>query len=134
MKMSCFIHTDEAFNTLAKYFRNEIGFNESFTEDLINNLFRFEQISFYGRYKEKDTKTKVTFVKGKPYRELEEISNIDALKFLDSIKYQSSDVPSDKLWERVLSIHRKLTDGIVQHSGIDDDYEKTEEYRLSEWW
>jgi len=133
MKMSCFVHPEKDFNVLAKYFKEELGVGAMFTQRLIDNLFRFEIMSCNHRYGENDDRKSVFLYKGDAYRELDSITSIDALKLLDGIKLQCTNLPSNELFEKMSSIHRKIIEGILYYSGLSYEYDKTEDYEYSVW-
>lgn len=131
--MSCFVHPEKDFNVLAKYFKEELGVGANFTQRLIDNLFHFEVMSCNHRYGENDDRKSVFLYQGDAYRELDSITSIDALKLLDGIKLQCSNISSDKLLEKVYSIFRKIVEGILHHSNLSYEYDKSEEYEQSVW-
>ncbi|WP_182683104.1 hypothetical protein [Staphylococcus saprophyticus] len=53
------------------------------------------------------------------------------MKLLDSIKYQAADMKSEILWENVLNVHQKLTNGIIKVQSLEKDYQETAEYEMS---
>ncbi|MGI2314974.1 hypothetical protein ACQ28U_11725 [Staphylococcus cohnii] len=59
------------------------------------------------------------------------LTGYDALKLLDSIKYQAADMKSEILWENVLNVHQKLTNGIIKVQSLEKDYQETAEYEMS---
>ncbi|RIM48128.1 hypothetical protein BUY22_02075 [Staphylococcus cohnii] len=131
--MSSFVHSERELNTLGKYFKEIVKLDVDFTDHLIFNLYQFELIGVNTRYEE-NSPADIQIYKGDAYEELETISSYDALKLLDSIKYQASDMKSDMLWNQVLHVHQKLTQGIVKLDGINKEYQDTEEYETSVWW
>ncbi|WP_353420029.1 hypothetical protein PYH66_13440 (plasmid) [Staphylococcus delphini] len=131
--MSSFVHSETEFNTLGKYFKEVIKLDSDFTDHLIFNLYQFELISVNTRY-DKNNSADIMMYKGEGYNNLEVISSYDALKLLNSIKYQASDMNSDMLWNQVLNVHQKLVEGIVKIENIPTNYKETELYAESQWW
>ncbi|AKL93500.1 hypothetical protein AYP1020_p45 (plasmid) [Staphylococcus capitis subsp. capitis] len=131
--MSCFVHSEEMFNSLGKYFKEYIKMDSEFTDHLIFNLYQFEIISVNTRYNENNP-ADIQMYKGQTYEELPMLSSYDALKFLDSIKYQAADMKSEILWQSVINVHKKLVDGIVKVADLTENYTNAEEYEMSEWW
>ena len=131
--MSSFVHSERELNTLGKYFKEIVKLDVDFTDHLIFNLYQFELIGVNTRYEE-NSPADIQIYKGDAYEELETISSYDALKLLDSIKYQAADMKSDMLWNQVLHVHQKLTQGIVKLDDINKEYQDTEEYETSVWW
>lgn len=131
--MSSYIHTEKEFNVLGKYFKEVIKMDSDFTDHLIFNLYQFELIGVNTRYDENNP-ADIQIYKGDQYDELENITSYDALKMLDSIKYQASDMKSQVLWRQVLHVHQKLVDGIVMIKNIPIDYKDTVLYADSKWW
>ncbi|EHT3670524.1 hypothetical protein KXP69_002296 [Staphylococcus pseudintermedius] len=107
--------------------------DSDFTDHLIFNLYQFELIGVNTRYDENNP-ADIQIYKGDQYDELENITSYDALKMLDSIKYQASDMKSQVLWRQVLHVHQKLVDGIVMIKNIPIDYKDTVLYADSKWW
>lgn len=131
--MSCFVHTEKEFNVLAKYFKEVIKFDSDFTDHLIFNLYQFELISVNARYGENNP-ANIMMYKGEAYNNLEVISSYDALKFLDSIQYQASDMNSAMLLNQVSNVHQKLVKGIIQVENLEENYTDTLAYNESAWW
>ncbi|HGO1604245.1 TPA: hypothetical protein ACK0EB_002584 [Staphylococcus aureus] len=131
--MSCFVHSEKEFNTLGKYFKEVVKLDHDFTDNLIFNLYQFELVSFNTRYNENNP-ANIKMYKGEAYENLEVISSYDALKLLDSIKYQAADMNSETLWKRVLNVHQKLVKGIIQIKHLEENYADTLEYNESSWW
>lgn len=131
--MSCFVHTERELNTLGKYFKEVIKLEDEFTDHLIFNLYQFELISVNSRYEE-NSPSDILMYKDEEYEKLELISSYDALKLLDSIVYQAAGIESKILWNEVLNVHKKLTEGIVKIESIKSDYKNTVEYEDSCWW
>ncbi|RIN97164.1 hypothetical protein BU002_02260 [Mammaliicoccus sciuri] len=131
--MSCFVHTERELNTLGKYFKEVIKLEAEFTDHLIFNLYQFELISVNSRYEE-NSPSDILMYKDEEYEKLELISSYDALKLLDSIVYQAAGIESKILWNEVLNVHKKLTEGIVKIESIKSDYKNTVEYEDSCWW
>ncbi|RIN92421.1 hypothetical protein [Mammaliicoccus sciuri] len=131
--MSCFVHTERELNTLGKYFKEVIKLDAEFTDHLIFNLYQFELISVNSRYEE-NSPSDILMYKDEEYEKLELISSYDALKLLDSIVYQAAGIESKILWNEVLNVHKKLTEGIVKIESIKSDYKNTVEYEDSCWW
>lgn len=131
--MSCFVHTERELNTLGKYFKEVIKLEAEFTDHLIFNLYQFELISVNSRYEE-NSPSDILMYKDEEYEKLELISSYDALKLLDSIVYQAAGIESKLLWNEVLNVHKKLTEGIVKIESIKSDYKNTVEYEDSCWW
>lgn len=131
--MSCFVHTERELNTLGKYFKEVIKLEAEFTDHLIFNLYQFELISVNSRYEE-NSPSDILMYKDEEYEKLELISSYDALKLLDSIVYQAAGIESKILWNEVLNVHKKLTEGIVKIESIKSDYKNTIEYEDSCWW
>jgi hypothetical protein len=133
IKMSCFVHSEEMFNCLGKYFKEYIKMDSEFTDHLIFNLYQFELISVNTRYNENNP-ADIQMYKGEVYEELPMLTSYDALKFLDSIKYQEADMKSEILWKSVINVHKKLVDGIIKVADLTKNYTNAEEYEMSEWW
>ncbi|HDG8789420.1 TPA: hypothetical protein PBT65_001721 [Staphylococcus aureus] len=131
--MSSFVHDEKTFNALGKYFKETIKMDSEFTDHLIFNLYQFEIISVNARYEENNP-VDILMYQGEQYDELPEMSHYDALKLLDSIKYQAADMTSEVLWKSVLNIHQKLVQGISMIAGLKDNYKNADEYAISEWW
>lgn len=131
--MSSFIHSEKEFNVLAKFFKEVITLDSQFTDHLIFNLYQFELIAVNERYNLSDP-AEIRMFKGKEYQNLDIIESYDALKMLDSIKYQASDMNSKVLWKQVEHVHSKLVHGIISFAGLKEDYKSTAEYEMSEWW
>ena len=131
--MSAFIHTEREFNVLAKYFKETIKMDNDFTDNLIFNLYQFEVKGVNTRYEE-NNRLDIVLYEDEAYNDLEVISSYDALKLLDSIKYQASEMQSDILWEHVLNVHQKLVNGIIKIEQLNKNYKETEQYELSAWW
>lgn len=131
--MSSFVHTEKEFNKLGKFFKEEIKLDSEQTDNIIFNLYQFEIISVNARYKENNP-VDIQIYKGSNYEELELLTGYDALKLLDSIKYQAADMKSEILWENVLNIHQKLTNGIIKVQSLEKDYQETAEYEMSTCW
>lgn len=131
--MSSYIHTEKEFNVLGKYFKEVIKMDNDFTDHLIFNLYQFELIGVNTRYDENNP-ADIQIYQGEQYEALETISTYDALKMLDSIKYQAADMKSDMLWSQVLHVHQKLVDGIVKIENIPTNYKETALYADSQWW
>lgn len=131
--MSSFIHTEKEFNKLGKFFKEEIKLDSELTDNIIFNLYQFEIISVNARYEENNP-ADIQMYKGCKYDELELLTGYDALKLLDSIKYQAADMKSEILWENVLNVHQKLTNGIIKVQSLEKDYQETAEYEMSSCW
>lgn len=131
--MSSFVHSEMEFNTLGKYFKEVIKLDSDFTDHLIFNLYQFELISVNTKYDE-NNQVDIMMYKGEAYNNLEVISSYDALKLLNSIKYQASDMNSDMLWNQVLNVHQKLVKGIIQFENLEENYTDTLAYNESAWW
>ncbi|MGV3125423.1 hypothetical protein ACEE94_11900 [Staphylococcus epidermidis] len=131
--MSCFVHTNRELNNLGKYLKEEIKMNSQLVDNVLLNLYHFEVISFNGRYEE-DEKIEFQFSKGKEYEKLDNLTDYDALKLLDSIKYQSQCLESEILFEKMESLHHKLTSGIVYIKRLPQDYKRQPEYEDSLCW
>lgn len=131
--MSCFVHTESVLNSLGKFFKETIKMDSDFTDHLIFNLYQFELISVNTRYDENNT-ADIQMYKGQAYEDLPELSSYDALKLLNSIKYQASDMKSDVLWNQVVKVHQKLVKGIIQIENIEENYKDTVAYNESTWW
>lgn len=131
--MSSFVHTEREFNKLGKFFKEEIKLDSELTDNIIFNLYQFELISVNARYEENNP-ADIQMYKDSKYDELEMLTGYDALKLLDSIKYQSADMKSEILWENVLNVHEKLTNGIVKVQNLEKAYKKTAEYEISACW
>ncbi|MDU4503736.1 MAG: hypothetical protein E7J02_12175 [Staphylococcus warneri] len=131
--MSCFVHTESVLNSLGKFFKETIKMDSDFTDHLIFNLYQFELISVNTRYDENNT-ADIQMYKGQAYEDLPELSSYDALKLLNSIKYQASDMKSDVLWNQVVKVHQKLVRGIIQIENLEENYKDTVAYNESTWW
>ncbi|MDU4493539.1 MAG: hypothetical protein E7I84_12315 [Staphylococcus warneri] len=131
--MSCFVHTESVLNSLGKFFKETIKMDSDFTDHLIFNLYQFELISVNTRYDENNT-ADIQMYKGQAYEDLPELSSYDALKLLNSIKYQASDMKSDVLWNQVVKVHQKLVSGIIQIENLEENYKDTVAYNESTWW
>lgn len=131
--MSSFVHTEKEFNKLGKFFKDEIKLDSELTDNIIFNLYQFEIISVNARYEENNP-ADIQMYKGFEYDELELLTGYDALKLLDSIKYQAADMKSEILWETVLNVHQKLTNGIIKVQSLEKDYQETAEYEMSTCW
>ncbi|CUT97056.1 conserved hypothetical protein [Staphylococcus capitis] len=131
--MSCFVHSELTFNSLGKYFKEYIKLDSDFTDHLIFNLYQFELISVNTCYNE-NSPADIQMYKDKAYDDLPTLSSYDALKLLDSIKYQSADMSSEVLWESVLNVHKKLVEGIIKFANLEENYKRTEAYEASGWW
>jgi len=131
--MSSFVHTEREFNELSKFFKEGIKLDSELTDNIIFNLYQFELISVNARYEENNP-ADIQMYKGSKYDELEMLTDYDALKLLDSIKYQAADMKSKVLWENVLNVHQKLTNGIVKVKNLEKAYKKTAEYEMSACW
>lgn len=131
--MSCFVHTESVLNSLGKFFKETIKMDSDFTDHLIFNLYQFELISVNTRYDENNT-ADIQMYKGQAYEDLPELSSYDALKLLNSIKYQASDMKSDVLWNQVVKVHQKLVKGIIQIENLEENYKDTVAYNESTWW
>ena len=131
--MSSFVHTEKEFNKLGKFFKEEIKLDSELTDNIIFNLYQFEIISVNARYEENNP-VDIQIYKGSNYEELELLTGYDALKLLDSIKYQAADMKSEILWENVLNVHQKLTNGIIKVQSLEKDYQETAEYEVSTCW
>lgn len=131
--MSCFVHTNRELNNLGKYFKEEIKMNEQLADSVILNLYHFELISFNGRYDEKEN-INFKFSKGEEYDQLDNLTDYDALKFLDSIKYQSDYIQSSELFGKMENLHKKLTNGIIEYKDLPKNYKDTPEYEESLCW
>ena len=131
--MSCFVHTNRELNNLGKYFKEEIKMNEQLADSVILNLYHFELISFNGRYDEKEN-INFKFSKGEEYDQLDNLTDYDALKLLDSIKYQSDYIQSPELFDKMENLHKKLTNGIVEYKELPKNYKKQSEYEASLCW
>ncbi|MDU4468673.1 MAG: hypothetical protein E7I99_10435 [Streptococcus mitis] len=107
--------------------------DSDFTDHLIFNLYQFELISVNTRYDENNT-ADIQMYKGQAYEDLPELSSYDALKLLNSIKYQASDMKSDVLWNQVVKVHQKLVRGIIQIENLEENYKDTVAYNESTWW
>ncbi|MDS3838294.1 MULTISPECIES: hypothetical protein [Staphylococcus] len=131
--MSCFVHTNRELNNLGKYLKEEIKMNEQLADSVILNLYHFELISFNGRYDEKEN-INFKFSKGEEYDQLDNLTDYDALKLLDSIKYQSDYIQSPELFGKMENLHKKLTNGIVEYKELPKNYKKQAEYEASLCW
>lgn len=131
--MSSYIHTEREFNTLGKYLKEELMLDKDLADNVIFNLYQFEVIAVNTRYKENNT-LDIQIYQEEKYESLESLTDYDALKLLNSIKYQASDMKSDILWISVLKLYGKLTKGILKIKDIKEDYENHEKYELSTWW
>ncbi|WP_341775883.1 hypothetical protein [Staphylococcus hyicus] len=78
--MSCFVHSNKEFNVLAKYLKEVIGLDPSFTKHLIFNLNQFEVIAFNERYQSNDS-VELSMFNGEAYE------NLDAIEWYDALKY-----------------------------------------------
>jgi hypothetical protein len=133
MKMSCFVHSEKEFNTLGKYFKEVVKLDNDFTDNLIFNLYQFELVSVNTRYNENNL-ANIMMYKGEAYENLEIISSYDALKLLDSIKYQAADMNSKFYGKKVLNVHQKLVKGIIQLNHLEENYKDILAYNDSSWW
>lgn len=131
--MSSFIHTERELNTLGKYFKEELRIDKDLADNIIFNLYQFEVVSVNTRYKE-NNQLGIKMYQGEEYQNLELISDYDALKLLNSIKYQASDMMSEVLWLKVLNLHEKLVNGILKIKNIESNYKNHSEYEVSNFW
>jgi hypothetical protein len=128
------VHSEKEFNTLGKYFKEVVKLDNDFTDNLIFNLYQFELVSVNTRYNENNL-ANIMMYKGEAYENLEIISSYDALKLLDSIKYQAADMNSEILWKKVLNVHQKLVKGIIQLNHLEEKIIKILlAYNDSSWW
>lgn len=131
--MSSFIHTERELNTLGKYFKEELRIDKDLADNIIFNLYQFEVVAVNTRYKE-NNQLSIKMYQGEEYQKLELITDYDALKLLNSIKYQASDMMSDVLWLKVLNVHEKLVNGILKIKNIESNYQNHSEYEISNLW
>ena len=131
--MSSFVHTEKEFNKLGKFFKEEIKLDSELTDNIIFNLYQFEIISVNARYEENNP-VDIQIYKGSNYEELELLTGYDALKLLDSIKYQSDYIQSPELFGKMENLHKKLTNGIVEYKELPKNYKKQAEYEASLCW
>lgn len=131
--MSCFVHTNKELNSLGKYLKEEIYMHSELVNNIILNLYQFELTSFNGRYTENE-KIDFEIMEGEEYEDLDDLTDYDALKLLDSIKYQSDYIESEMLFKKMVNLHHKLTAGIIYIKRLPQDYKKTGEYEASPCW
>lgn len=131
--MSVFVHTNRELNNLGKYFKEEIKMNSDLVDNIILNLYQFELLSVNNRYQENNP-IDLQIAKGEEYKQLDDLTDFDALKLLDSIKYQSDCIESEILFEKMENLHYKLTTGIVDIKRLPQDYKKTGDYEASMCW
>ncbi|MGW8041311.1 hypothetical protein ACWEX2_13935 [Staphylococcus xylosus] len=131
--MSAFIHTERELNTLGKYFKEELKIDKDLADNIIFNLYQFEVVAVNTRYEE-NNQLDIKMYQDEEYQSLELISDYDALKLLNSIKYQASDIQSDVLWIKVLNLYEKLVNGILKIKNIQPNYKKHSEYEISNYW
>lgn len=131
--MSSFIHTERELNTLGKYFKEELRIDNDLADNIIFNLYQFEVVAVNTRYQE-NNQLDIQMYQDEDYQNLELITDYDALKLLNSIKYQASDMKSDVLWIKVLNIHEKLINGILKIKKINHNYKEHSEYEISNCW
>ncbi|OHO38976.1 hypothetical protein HMPREF2586_05355 [Staphylococcus sp. HMSC034G07] len=131
--MSAFIHTERELNTLGKYFKEELKIDKDLADNIIFNLYQFEVVAVNTRYEE-NNQLDIIMYQDEAYQSLELMSDYDALKLLNSIKYQASDMQSDVLWLKVLNLHEKLVNGILKIKNIQPNYKNHSEYEISSYW
>ncbi|MCG1130890.1 hypothetical protein [Staphylococcus hominis] len=131
--MSCFVHTERELNNLGRYLKEEIEMHSELVDSIILNLYQFELISVNGRYNE-NNKIDFQIRRGEEYEQLDDITDYDALKLLDSIKYQSDCISSSQLFDAMTNLHHKLTTGIVKVKDLPKNYKDTPEYEESLCW
>lgn len=131
--MSCFVHTERELNNLGRYLKEEIEMHSELVDSIILNLYQFELISVNGRYNE-NNKIDFQIRRGEEYEQLDDITDYDALKLLDSIRYQSDSISSSELFNAMLNLHHKLTTGIVKVKDLPKNYKATPEYEESLCW
>ncbi|WP_193014126.1 hypothetical protein [Staphylococcus equorum] len=131
--MSSFIHTEREFNNLAKYFKEELLIDKDLAENVIYNLYQFEVVAVNTRYKE-NNQLDIRIYQGEDYQNLEKLTDYDALKLLDSIKYQANDMQSEVLWIKVENLYKKLITGILKIKDISEQYKNHSEYEMSNCW
>ena len=131
--MSSFIHTERELNTLGKYFKEVLRIDKDLADNIIFNLYQFEVVAVNTRYQE-NNQLDIRMYQDEEYQSLELMSDYDALKLLNSIKYQASDMQSDVLWIKVLNLHEKLENGILKIKNIQSNYKNHAEYEVSNFW
>ncbi|MBM6639606.1 hypothetical protein DWB98_13290 (plasmid) [Staphylococcus xylosus] len=131
--MSSFIHTEKELNTLGKYFKEELRIDKDLADNIIFNLYQFEVVAVNTRYQE-NNQLDIKMYQDEEYQNLELITDYDALKLLNSIKYQASDMKSDVLWLKVLNVHEKLEKGILKIKNIKENYKDHLKYEVSTYW
>lgn len=131
--MSCFVHTERELNNLGRYLKEEIEMHSELVDSIILNLYQFELISVNGRYNE-NNKIDFQIRRGEEYEQLDDLTDYDALKLLDSIRYQSDSISSSELFNAMLNLHHKLTTGIVKVKDLPKNYKDTPEYEESLCW
>lgn len=131
--MSCFVHTERELNNLGRYLKEEIEMHSELVDSIILNLYQFELISVNGRYNE-NNKIDFQIIRGEEYEQLDDLTDYDALKLLDSIRYQSDSISSSELFNAMLNLHHKLTTGIVKVKDLPKNYKDTPEYEESLCW
>ncbi|WP_368909243.1 hypothetical protein [Staphylococcus epidermidis] len=131
--MSCFVHTERELNNLGRYLKEEIEMHSELVDSIILNLYQFELISVNGRYNE-NNKIDFQIRRGEEYEQLDDLTDYDALKLLDSIRYQSDSISSSELFNAMLNLHHKLTTGIVKVKDLSKNYKDTPEYEESLCW
>lgn len=131
--MSCFVHSEIELNTLGKYLKEELKVEKNLADHIIINLFSFENTSFNNRYQEND-KFDFRIFEDEEYNNLEIISDFDALKLLNSIRYQCSEIESEYLQMSFDHIFNSMVTGIVNYKKIEGDYKEKLEYKMSSFW
>ncbi|WP_436949346.1 hypothetical protein [Staphylococcus shinii] len=131
--MSSFIHTERELNTLGKYFKEELRIDKDLADNIVFNLYHFEVVAVNTRYQE-NNQLDIKMYQDEEYQNLELITDYDALKLLNSIKYQASDMQSEILWLKVLNVHEKLEKGIIKIKNIKGNYKDHLKYEVSTYW
>ena len=131
--MSCFVHSEIELNILGKYLKEELKVEKNLADHIIINLFSFENTSVNNRYQE-NNKFDFRIFEDEEYNNLEIISDFDALKLLNSIRYQCSEIESEYLQISFDHIFNSMVTGIVNYNKIEGDYKEKLEYKMSSFW
>ncbi|WP_436894460.1 hypothetical protein [Staphylococcus gallinarum] len=131
--MSCFVHDDKELNILGKYLKEELKVEKNLADHIIINLYSFENTSVNNRYQESN-KFDFRIFEDEEYDNLEIISDFDALKLLNSIRYQCSEIESEYLQMSFDHIFNSMVTGIVNYKKIEGDYKEKLEYKMSSLW
>lgn len=131
--MSCFVHDEKELNILGKYLKEELKVEKNLADHIIINLYSFENTSVNKRYQESN-KMDFRIFEDEEYNNLEIISDFDALKLLNSIRYQCSEIESEYLQISFDHIFNSMVTGIVNYNKIEGDYKEKLEYKMSSFW